>query len=127
MENRKFDTEYLMAKSSNKNTAEKTEAEKTKAEKGRAVPGPVYVTNGSFEGEVYLQWDAIKDANNYVVEISRDASAKNQAAWKQVDIISDPHYMMQGLKSGKSYLFRIAAILNGRQTAWSEAVTKKVK
>src|SRR5688572_22250497 len=120
MENRKFDTEILMTKSTNKNTAERTQTEKI-------IPGPVYVTNGSFEGEVYLQWDAINDANNYVVEVAKDTAAKNPASWKQVDIISDPHYMMQGLKSGKNYSFRISAIYAEGQSRWSEPVTKKVK
>jgi hypothetical protein len=85
-------------------------------------PGPLFVTNGAFRGEINLQWDAVKDANHYVIEIS-----KNGSLWKQVDIISDPHYSMQGLTSGKNYSFRVSAIYNAGQSGWSNAVTKKIK
>lgn len=91
-----------------------------------AAPGPIYVTNGSFKGEVYLQWDAVSEANNYVVEVSKTTGDKS-STWQQIDIISDPHYMMQGLKSGKSYSFRISAIYPDGRNLRSEPVTKKIK
>ncbi len=100
----------------------KIKAVKLNGKASDKIPGPVFVTNGSFEGEVYLQWDAIHEANHYAVEVS-----KNNTGWQQVDIISDPHYSMQGLKPGKSYSFRISAIFCGGQSKWSEAVTKRIK
>jgi hypothetical protein len=92
-------------------------------------PGPVFVTNGSFKGEVYLQWDAVKEANHYAVQLSKKGTEtdKGETGWLQIDIISDPCYSMQGLKSGRSYSFRVSAIFSCGQGPWSEAVTKKIK
>lgn len=85
-------------------------------------PGPIYVSNGIFEGEVNMQWDAVKNANRYIVQLS-----KNGTGWKQVDIISDPQYTLNGLKPGTTYSFRYCALFNNSQGLWSEPVIKKIK
>lgn len=46
--------------------------------------------------------------------------------WQQIDIVSDPHYMIQGLKSGRNYSFRISAIYPAGQSGWSIPVIKKI-
>lgn len=96
------------------------------------IPGPLFVTHGSFEGEVYLQWDAIKGANQYAIELAKTSIAKIGggkiiSSWQQVDIISDPHYSITGLRSGRKYSFRYSAIYSTGQGPWSEAVTKIIK
>jgi hypothetical protein len=102
--------------------------EKTNTPAVKTIPGPVFVTNGSYKGEIHLQWDAVKEANHYAVQLSKMGTAdKSETGWLQVDIISDPCYSMEGLKSGKSYSFRISAIFSEGQGPWSEAVTKKIK
>jgi len=123
MDNRqKYNTGILLVKNNRKMAGAKIIAGKSNGKAVNTIPGPVFATNGSLEGEVYLQWDAIHEANHYTVEIS-----KNGTGWQQVDIISDPYYSIQGLKSGRSYSFRISAVFSGGQSKWSEAVTKKIK
>jgi hypothetical protein len=95
---------------------------KSKENTGIIKPGPVYATNGGFTGEVNLQWDAIEKANNYIIEMSR-----NGAAWYQVDIVVDPQYSLQGLAKGKTYFFRVSAMLKGKRSGWSKAAVKKIK
>ncbi len=85
-------------------------------------PGPVYATNGGFTGEVNLQWDAIEKANNYIIQISRNGNA-----WHEVDIVADPQYSLHGLARGRTYFFRVSAILKGIRSRWSKAAQKKIK
>ncbi|HEY3251108.1 MAG TPA: fibronectin type III domain-containing protein [Ignavibacteria bacterium] len=94
---------------------------KVKADMADVMPGPLYVTSGSFAGEVNLQWDAVQDAHNYIIEIS---GGKH---WQQLDIVSDPQYSISGLRLGRTYLFRISAIFKSGQGPWSKAVIKKIK
>ena len=85
-------------------------------------PGPVYATRGSFKGEVNLQWDAINEVNNYIIEMSR-----NGTTWHQVDIVADPQYSLEGLTRGRTYFFRVSAMLNGKHLGWSKAAMKRIK
>lgn len=85
-------------------------------------PGPVYATNGGFSGEVNLQWDAIERANNYIVQISRNGNT-----WHHVDIVADPQYSLRGLTRGRTYFFRVSAMLKGKPGMWSKASVKKIK
>ena len=87
-----------------------------------SAPLELFVSNGTFEGEVNLQWDAVKDANHYIIQVS-----KNKNAWQQIDIVSDAQYSVTGLKAGKTYQFRISALHESGQSAWSSPVQKKVK
>ena len=84
-------------------------------------PDPVYATNGNIPGEIFLQWDSISSANNYMIEIS----LKYPVKWKQVDIVKDPVYNITGLKSSTGYLFRVAAIYPDGIGKWSTPVFKK--
>lgn len=86
-------------------------------------PGPVYATNGSFPGEIFLHWDAVQEAGRYIIEIS----GKKNKRWERLDIVKDPVYCISGLKPGKEYSFRIAAELNNCITPWSNEVLKKIK
>jgi hypothetical protein len=83
----------------------------------------VYATHGGFPGEINLLWDALKNAKSYAIQLSH-SSPKN---WKQIDIIFEPVYMINGLKTGKLYFFRVAPIFRNGQGAWSNPVSKKVK
>lgn len=83
----------------------------------------VYATNGGFKGEINLQWDSVGNAKSYVVQIKQNSSN----SWKHIDIINEPSYMINNLKSGKKYFFRVAPVFNDKQGAWSEPVFKIVK
>lgn len=88
-------------------------------------PGSVYAATGSLKGEILLQWDAIRDADKYIIQVSKNN--KEAGIWKQFDIVKDPLYCFTGLKPGKEYSFRVAAVYSDRTGEWSAAVKKKVK
>lgn len=92
---------------------------------GTDFPGSVYAATGSLKGEILLQWDAVREANKYIIQISK----KNRVseAGQQFDFVKDPIYSITGLKPGKEYSFRVAAVYSNGLGKWSSAVTKKVK
>lgn len=85
-------------------------------------PGQLFVTNGGSEGEVNIQWDAVKNASRYIIQVS-----KNGTGWQHIDIVSDPQYTLNGLRTGCIYGFRFCAVFQSGQGSWSEPVHKKVK
>src|SRR4030095_3219907 len=82
----------------------------------------LFASNGIFEGEVNLQWDAMKEASRYIIQVS-----KNGTGWQQIDIVSDPQYSISGLRCGRTYRFRISPLYSGGQGPWSSAIEKKVE
>jgi hypothetical protein len=88
-------------------------------------PGSVYAATGSLKGEILLQWDAIRDADKYIIQVSK--KNKEAGVWEQFDIVKDPLYCFTGLKPGREYSFRVAAVYSDRTGAWSAAISKKVK
>lgn len=88
-------------------------------------PGSVYAATGSLKGEILLQWDAVREANKYIIQISKKNGS--QEAWQQFDFVKDPLYCITGLKPGREYSFRVAAVYSNGMGKWSSAVTKKVK
>lgn len=88
-------------------------------------PGAVYAATGSLKGEILLQWDAVREARKYIIQVSK----KNNSSyvWKQFDIVKDPLYCISGLKPGREYSFRVAAVYAEGLSCWSSIVTKKVK
>ncbi len=77
---------------------------------------------GDNSGEVDLIWQPVKLANSYIVQVS--FGIKNEKNWKYADIVSRSKYTVTGLKSGRKYNFRIAAITTGGQQCWSEPVSQ---
>ncbi|SRR5260221_9873376 len=82
----------------------------------------IYAASGIYKGEVNIQWDAVCKAKQYVIQVS----AANTDKWIQVDIISEPYYKFSRLKTGRTYLFRIAAVFSNGQGVWSRHVSKKI-
>lgn len=89
--------------------------------------GKISAALGNMKGEVNLQWDSVAKAKHYVIQISQNKGQNKRIDWKHIDIITDPHYTINGLNSGKIYSFRIAPVYTKGQGAWSEPVEKKVK
>lgn len=87
------------------------------------IPGPVFITSGSLPGELLLQWDAVEDARNYIIEYTSHGSSK----WQIIDVVKDPRLTILGLKRGKEYHFRVAAAYNDSQSGWSRTESKKIK
>jgi len=85
-------------------------------------PGSLSATIGELEGEIDLQWDAVKEATSYVVEMLKNKSK----CWEQLDIVSNSKHTITGLKTSTRYSFRIAAINGKQQGPWSETVEKSI-
>ena len=91
--------------------------------KRQEAPKPIFITKGNFPGEVNLSWDAVSGATSYILQISRGRRGK----WKHVDIITEPFYMLTGLRNGSHFFFRVAAVFRNGQGPWSEPFARTVK
>lgn len=94
---------------------EKINKNKVKVSRLHAVPG-------DNSGEVDLIWQPVKEAGSYIVQVS--ASPVNEKSWKHADIVTRSKYTITGLKCGRKYNFRIAAITSKGQQCWSEPVSQ---
>lgn len=84
-------------------------------------------TLGDSPGEIDLSWDASAEARSYVVQYCRYSfTGMNKAKWQHVDIVSESYCTVSGLKTGKTYGFRIALISNNGQGNWCKPVYKKI-
>jgi len=81
----------------------------------------INAAKGDISGEVDLNWDAINQADSYVIEC-RELNGKSK--WNLVDITDESKYTVKGLKKKKAYLFRVAAVDSQKQGPWSEQVEK---
>lgn len=87
-----------------------------------SIPDSVFATKGTFPGEINLQWDAVDGANSYVLQMSKAKKDK----WVQIDIVTEPFYMLSGLDSKAEHFFRVAAVFPEGQGEWSEVFGKKL-
>ena len=85
------------------------------------IPDPVFATKGALPGEINLQWDAVNGATSYVLQMSKGKKDK----WVQIDIITEPIYMLSGLDPKTEHFFRVAAVFPDGQGEWSEVFGKK--
>lgn len=85
-------------------------------------PESLAATIGELDGEIDLQWDSVKGASSYVVELLKG----KRGNWEQVDIVSVSRYTVNSLRNKIVYSFRIAALNGRRQGPWSKIITKKL-
>lgn len=78
---------------------------------------------GDMKGEIDLNWDAVEEADSYVIECRE---RNNRAKWNLIDITNESKYTVRGLKENKIYSFRVAAVNSEQQGPWSEAVEKVI-
>ena len=79
---------------------------------------------GDSKGEINLQWDSVKNAVSYIIEIA-DSNISKDIKWKVLDIISDPRYTVRNLRSNKNYFFRItSADKNGQEELSRRVIVK---
>ena len=83
----------------------------------------LYATTGDQEGEIDLQWDAVKTAYSYVIQFSTADKKKN--IWKHIDIVNGSKYTVTGLKPQRDYAFRIAVVNKEGQGGWSKPIIIK--
>jgi len=74
---------------------------------------------GGLDGEIDLRWKPVRGAERYIIQSS--AGKK----WREIDIVTKSVYTVTGLKSGREYSFRVAAVGLGGSSGWSESVMKK--
>ena len=79
---------------------------------------------GDSKGEINLQWDSVKNADSYIIEIGKSNYSKD-IRWKILDIISDPRYTVRNLRSNKDYFFRVAFVYPDGSKEQSRKITKK--
>lgn len=80
-------------------------------------------TAGDLKGEIDLQWDAVKNASQYVVQLK--AGVGENKKWRTIDIISESHYTVKGLRSNRNYAFRVAPVNDNKIGEWMTPVVKK--
>ncbi len=104
------------------------------------------VSDGESEDELNLSWSNIAGAEFYIIQQKctpeyrskqaekrrQSASAKspeklNRENWKVYDIINETIYTLSGLKSGKKYSFRVAAVNSKKQGPWSRSIDKTIR
>lgn len=85
----------------------------------------LHAVSGDNEGEIDLIWQPVKNAASYVIQVSQFQNNKiSKDKWKHADIVTRSKYTIAGLKSGKQYKFRIAAITSIGQHSWSDPVSQ---
>ncbi len=78
---------------------------------------------GDLKGEIDLNWDAVEEADSYVIECRERNS---RAKWNLIDITNESKYTVKGLKWKKIYSFRVAAVNSEQQGPWSKSVEKVI-
>ena len=85
-------------------------------------PASLAPTAGDHEGEVDLQWDTVRGAKSYVVEVSADPPTNS--SWQHNTVSTKSRATIEGLTSGTKYWFRVAAVGSNGQSGWSDPATK---
>jgi len=86
------------------------------------LPAPLNMLafSGDMEGEIDLDWDSVKGASSYVVQVS----PVNTDTWQFLTVVSQSKFRATGLVSGTKYWFRAAAVGTAGQGPWSDPATK---
>jgi len=79
---------------------------------------------GEHDGEIIGSWSPVSKARSYIGESSLDPA--NATSWTHVGIATSASKIINGLKTGTRYWFRVAAVGAGGQSGWSEHATKVV-
>jgi len=85
-------------------------------------PQGLTATAGDHDGEIDLSWDTVSGAKSYVIDISTDQGTPT--SWSHGGVSTTSSFTAQGLHSGTRYWFRVAAVNNNGQSAWSDPTTK---
>ena len=85
-----------------------------------SAPSGIKTLRASSETSVYIEWAAVANAETYDIEYTTekkyfDGSDQTQTA----SGIEYTHYEKTGLESGKEYFFRIRAVNENGESAWS--------
>lgn len=79
------------------------------------------ICRANSETSVYLEWGAVASADSYTVEFTTKLQyfdGSDQVT--PITGIESTHYEKTGLESGQEYFFRVRAVNNEGESAWSE-------
>ena len=85
-------------------------------------PAAPTLTAAADTGQIELDWTAITDAESYRLITWTDG----QTAWKRIgDPLSSTttSYTHTGLVAGRTYYYRVSAVIHGIEGAWTESVS----
>ena len=85
-----------------------------------AVPSGITTCRASSETSVYLEWSAVGNATSYDIEYTTEKKyfdGSDQTTTQSG--IKYTHFEKTGLESGKEYFFRVRAINDNGESAWS--------
>jgi len=85
-------------------------------------PTALSASEGSHEGEVNLSWDKVKGAKSYVIERTTDPQVAT--SWVHAAVSLKASATISGLTSGTRYWFRVAAVMTGGQSGWSDPAVR---
>lgn len=89
-----------------------------------SAPKTIKTIRASSETSVYLEWDAVATAETYELEYTTKKEYFDLAdATTTIPNIEFTKYEKTGLETGEEYFFRVRAVNEKGETAWSEIVS----
>ena len=89
-----------------------------------AASGGITTIRAASETSVYLEWEASKTAETYDLEYTtKKEYFDGSDATSTVTGIEFTHYEKTGLESGEEYFFRVRAVNDQGESAWSDIVS----
>ena len=88
------------------------------------LPAPMglYATSGDEDGEIVLNWEPVRGAKSYAVQMTTDPNVPD--SWAHKMNVSESFTDVKGLTSGGKYWFRVAAVGAAGQGAFSDPAAK---
>jgi len=88
------------------------------------LPAPMglYATSGDEDGEIVLNWEPVRGAKSYVVQMTTDPNVPD--SWTHKKNVTESFTDIKGLTSGGKYWFRVAGVGAAGQGAFSDPAAK---
>ena len=87
-----------------------------------SVPKKLSAKAGQNDGEIILNWEPVRGARSYVVEITTDANVPS--SWKHKTNVTESSASIRGLTSGTKFWFRVAGVGAAGQGPYSGPESK---
>ncbi len=87
-----------------------------------SAPMNLYAEAGNNDGQIDLNWEPVRGARSYVVEITTDANVPT--SWKHKTNVTESSAAITGLTSGGKFWFRVAGVGAAGQGPFSDPCAK---